>query len=257
MRRLLPILLAACGAKPTPMLPPTSAPAPAPATPSAAPEPSASATTDALLGGLVMAPARDSHPAGVHPLDAAEQAEVEKGCKKLVDAVAAVVKKKNPSGRLAATTAMLEALAKPPEVAGVDVPRCAELVRRDLEDYLASAVENEAIASLRMIALALARVAQSDGVVCASAPAAPADVAKVRSGSYVTTAADWAGEGWRCNGFGAAGMPVRWQYEVKVDATRRTYDIIARGFPVSGGPQAELVLPGGVDDEQPGEVMRR
>src|SRR5262245_20686639 len=123
MRWLLVLSVAACG--PTPATAPATAPA-APTSTTSAP------TADADVAEPPPAeppppraaprPARDTHPEGVRPLDATEQAEVVKSCKKLVDAIAAVVKKKNPTGRMAATSAMLEELAKPPPVAGVDVP---------------------------------------------------------------------------------------------------------------------------------------
>jgi hypothetical protein len=253
MRRALLLVLSACGAPAAPPPAPTAAAVehhdaavdpPPPGRPSA-PAPQARAPR----------PATASDADGLRPLDDAEAEELKKGCKKFLGALEAAGRTRSPAGRVAATEVMLDLLADPPRVDGVDLPRCTELVRRDLEIYRARTMESEAIQALRMIAIALQR-ADSPEAMCAAAPAVPADVARIEKGAYTTTAADWQAGGWRCIGFGSAGMPLRWQLETRA-AGAGAFEIVARGFPVRGGAATELFLQGKLGETEPGEVMRR
>jgi hypothetical protein len=180
MRRALLLVLSACGAPAAPPPAPTAAAVehhdaavdpPPPGRPSA-PAPQARAPR----------PATASDADGLRPLDDAEAEELKKGCEKFLGALEAAGRTRSPAGRVAATEVMLDLLADPPRVDGVDLPRCTELVRRDLEIYRARTMESEAIQALRMIAIALQR-ADSPEAMCAAAPAVPADVARIEKGA--------------------------------------------------------------------------
>jgi hypothetical protein len=204
--------------------------------------------------------AATTYPAGVEPLEAAERQELEGRCKPLADAVAARARKSK--GEKRAIQFVDEVLAAPPAIAGVDVPRCAALMARDVRAYEAKSAESEAVMALKRVMIGVATAhQQAPAALCASAPKVPVDLEALARGPYSSTASDWASPGWQCARFDLAGQPQRFQYELRVDPAARTFVVIARGFP-AGGDRArpeELFLEGRVEGgviEPSSRVMR-
>lgn len=253
---LVPWLAAACGpatpdpATPAPDASGTSTATPPPADSTTTPEPSATAAASAAEPPP--APPKpgvpyDSVPIpGTSPLSADEAKELKAKCKKFTDAVTAAAKKAGAGKR--PIDGLFEALASPPPVAGVDAPRCADLMRRDTVEYLARTRENEAKINLRRVMVGLmGALDKSPPALCPSAPAVPAALATVRDVPYASKPEDWQAEGWKCARFDLAGGQQVFQYEMRTDDKSRSYEVIARGYPVQGGPATELYIAGKVE----------
>lgn len=234
-------------APPETAAPPTaSAPVAPPVTPPVTPPPA----------GKI---AKDTLPAGLNPVTDAEAQEADAKCKPLGEAMKAAAAKDKGAAK-APIDFSLKFLANAPALKGIDVKRCADLITRDLLTYRAQTIESEAIRNLTQIALSMTSAYEKDPKqLCAAAPLTPSDPALVQDKAYVTKAEDWTADGWKCLKF--APLPaVRFQYEVKTDPKSLTYEAIARGYPVKGGPVSELYLQGKVGPgapANPNPVMRR
>jgi hypothetical protein len=224
--------------------------------------PSSSRAESGRLASGVGAPpllASDSVPKGIEPLSPDERKELAGPCKPLAAAVSAAAPRANT--RLEALAHAEEVLKSPPKLAkldNVDVPRCSELMRRELRAYLASSVEAEAITHLKIIMVGMASAYAAGQRLCPSAPAAPAELGRLEADPYRSSPADWRAEGWRCVRFELA-VPQRFQYEVRVDSAAQSFEIVARGFPVQTGSAEELFLRGRVDQGavQPSSAVYR
>lgn len=245
-----------CGpASPEPVSPaPTataSASAPASAEPTAAPTASVSAAPTTEPAAIAPAakpgvPVDSVAPPGTQPLTDAERKEVSSKCKKLSDAIVAASKK--GGGKKRPIDYANEVFASPPKLPGVDVPRCTELLRRDMVEYLARTRESEAKLNLKRIIVGLVTALEHEPpAFCASAPAVPPDLATVKDTPYASTSADWKAPGWTCVRFDLVGGQQVFQYELRTDAKARTYEAIARGYPVQGAPATELFIAGKVE----------
>lgn len=258
-----------CGPASTgPVSPSPSPSASASAAPSAEPTaaPSASATAAPSAEPSAIAPATkpgvpvDSvPPPGTQPLTDAERAEASTKCKKLSDAIVAASKK--GGGKKRPIDYANEVFASPPKLAGVDVPRCTDLLRRDMIEYLARTRESEAKLNLKRIIVGLVTALEKEPpAFCPSAPAVPPDLATVKDTPYASTATDWKTPGWTCVRFDLVGGQQVFQYELRTDPKARTFEAIARGYPVQGAPATELFIAGkvengAIDPSMP--VMRR
>lgn len=260
-------LLVACGpAAPGPASPSPTASASASAAPSSPP-------SDALVEGPVKVaepppnapapkpgvPVESAPPPGTRPLDDAEAKELGGKCKKLTDVIASTAKK--DGGKKRPIDYVETVVANPPKLAGVDVPRCADLIKRDMIEYLARTRESEAKLNLKRIVVGLVTALERDvPVFCASAPAVPPDLATVKDKPYASAAADWQAPGWTCARFDLSGGQQVFQYELRSDAKAKTFEVIARGYPVQGAAPTELYIAGkvesgAIDPSMP--VMRR
>ncbi len=248
---------ASCGGAPAPApesaAPPAAAPAvdaaPAPLTSAAPVASSAPAAPPSAAPAASGPPAREpvlassSLPEGIAPLSEADKKEMEAKCKPLADFIAATGKK---AGRKkAAIEVMQEVLKSPPQLKGVDVPRCGDLMMRELNAYLARTIENEAIMTLKRISIGMSTALELEPpAFCPSAPPVPADAADLQKLPYVSTPADWRAPGWKCVRLDLLSAPQRYQYELKTDPKAQTFLATARGYPVKGGPLSELFLEG-------------
>lgn len=153
------------------------------------------------------------------------------------------------------------ALDKTPKVKGVDEARCSDLVRRDQTRQLARSAENDARMMLVNMAKMVGVAFRQSSQLCPSAEPTPPSVEAVATpGGLGTTAKEWGAKGWKCLQAELWNQPVRWQYELRSNPAGGTFEIVARGRPVVGGPQEELYLTGIVDAEgvaPPGAVKRR
>ncbi|MEZ4300302.1 MAG: hypothetical protein R3B70_35480 [Polyangiaceae bacterium] len=222
-----------------------------------APAPSATAGPDVAQAATAEPPAEaappkpgvpyDSVPTpGTNPLSTDEAKELKTKCKKLADAVAASAKKSGSSKR--PLDAVFEALANPPKIAGVDVPRCADLMRRDTITYLAHSRESEAKINLRRVMVGLMTALDAEPPkLCGSAKAVPATVEEVKDTPYTSKPEDWASDGWKCARFDLSGAPQVFQYELRTNENAKSYEVIARGYPVQGGPSTELFIAGKIE----------
>ncbi|MBK8257598.1 MAG: hypothetical protein IPK82_33630 [Polyangiaceae bacterium] len=248
------VALVSCGpASPEPTNPtsvgstqPTSEPVQTstPATPAAtaAPQPSAAPSAPPKPGVPY-----DSVPVpGTQPLTQDEAVELKSKCKKLSEAVAAQAKKNGSSKR--PIDAVFEVIANPPKIAGVDVPRCADLMKRDTVSYLGQSRENEAKMNLRRVMVGLMGAIEKDPQkFCPSASAVPPSLDAVKTSPYSSKPEDWQSEGWKCVRLDLSGAPQVFQYELVTNVSEKTYTVIARGYPVQGGPSTELYIEGKVD----------
>ena len=90
--------------------------------------------------------------------------------------------------------------------------------------------------------------------------AEPAFIEALKNKAYESTPAEWKAEGWTCARFDLLGSPQFFQYELRTDAKAKTFEVIARGYPVWGAPPTELYVAGKVEKGtiDPGApVMRR
>jgi hypothetical protein len=207
-------------------------------------------------------PAQDSYPAGLNSLGPSEAEDLAKHCKRFADAVAMEARKaagKAPAGTRVVdlTLSAIERL-RTAASAGTD-GRCATLMRRDVEAYAARSIETGAIVMLRIALRNLSERWSTEKHLCTSAGPVPRDVELLRRprsraelGPEVEQLA--------CVQPTFAEMPTRWSLEVRTDAAKKTWEIIARGFPVQGGPVAELFIAGEIGPEGiplEADVMRR
>lgn len=247
-----------CGpASPEPVSPAPTASATASAAPSSEPSaspsgaPTASVTAAPTAEPIAPAlkpgvPVDSVAPPGTQPLTDAERKEVSSKCKKLSDAIVAASKK--GGGKKRPIDYANEVFASPPKLPGVDVPRCTELLRRDMVEYLARTRESEAKLNLKRIIVGLVTALEHEPpAFCASAPPVPPDLATVKDTPYASTQADWKAPGWTCVRFDLVGGQQVFQYELRTDAKARTYEAIARGYPVQGAPATELFIAGKVE----------
>ncbi len=156
---------------------------------------------------------------------------------------------------------LFEALANPPKIAGVDVGRCSELMRRETIDYFARTREGEAKINLRRVIVGfMSSLDQGSPAFCASAPAVPPALESVKTAPYSSKPEDWSAEGWKCVRLDLSGAPQVFQYEMRTDPKNKTYEVIARGYPVQGGPATELYIAGKVENgaiDPSTPIMRR
>lgn len=264
----LGLALAACAGTPPHSSPPAGAPH-ADTAREAAESPSPPGEATASTGGTsptpdasksarrTPRPAADSLPDGLAPLGEAERSELEHGCKAFVSAVTRAGKK---AGRSKSSIEIaLEVLANPPKPPGVDAERCASLMKRDLLAYRARTIESEAMLTLKQLAFAMSDAFARQGSLCPSAPAVPSAHDLLAKEPYASSPQDWQSPGWRCLGF-AISPPQRFQYEVRSDPNAGSYEIVARGFPVDGGPLSELYVRAEVESGQLSpsqEILRR
>jgi hypothetical protein len=128
-------------------------------------------------------------------------------------------------------------------------------------DYLARTREGEAKLNLKRIVVGLVTALERDvPTFCASAPAVPKDLATVKDAPYASAGADWRAPGWTCVRFDLSGAQQVFQYELRSDAKAKTFEVIARGYPVQGAAPTELYIAGkvengAIDPSMP--VMRR
>jgi len=247
-------LLAVGCSSPTP--PPVASPAASASTirsVSAAP-PSASDSNVGDGGGQSPEPvtkppvlATESLPPGVEPLSKAEEKEVKTRCQPLLDAL--VKSARSVDGTNARLARLQQLLAEPPTVAGVSTDRCAPLLRRQVRAHLATALENQAIINLRRILFGLASaLGEQPPRWCPSAPAVPAKLDAVASEPYRAPSEKWQPPGWQCVRFALHGQPQHFQYTLTTDAAAKSYEIVARGYPVKGHQVTELFVTGQAED---------
>lgn len=186
-------------------------------------------------------PIRESSPPGVKPLAPAEADELSAKCKPLESAVFGRRPRKGGSADPASVgvaEAVLEVLESPPPLQGVDVPRCADLLRRDITDFLARSREQRAIQALRIVLVGLGDRASRGEKPCPAAPSVPADLTVLESAAYESKKADYEPEGWACARFNPLGAPQPYQIELAV--TGGKYRVIARLYPVKGASPTEI-----------------
>jgi hypothetical protein len=192
-------------------------------------------------------------PDGLTELTDEEAQEAEAKCAGLSKALAAVVKA-DKSGR-PRTQVLLEALKGGISAPGVDTARCGDLISRDLLIYRARTIESEAITNIKMISVGLAAASK----VCPSAGPTPSDLSALQKGAVPVPPDAWSAPGWACVRF-APSVPVRFQYELRMDAAGNAYEITARGYPVDGQPAVELFQKGTIEGGKihpSSEVMRK
>jgi hypothetical protein len=204
-------------------------------------------------------PFGDSLPPGVKRLDEAEGNELAAKCKPLEAAVFG----RRPRGGSTSDAAtigvaegVLEVLADPPPLQGIDVKRCASLLERDVKDFLARAREARGAQALRTVLLALSDRDKAGGAPCPAAPPVPADVTMLAAGPYESKPRDFEPEGWRCAKYNPLGAPQ--QFQIEIVRKGDTYRVVARLYPVKGGPISELYVETPVKDVDVGTpILRR
>jgi hypothetical protein len=186
-------------------------------------------------------PVGESQPPGVKPLAPAEAEELAAKCKPLETAVFGRRPRKGASADPASVgvaEAVLEVLESPPPLQGVDVPRCADLLKRDITDFLARSREQRAIQALRIVLVGLGDRAARKEPPCPAAPAVPADLTVLEAGPYESKKAEYEVEGWKCARFDPLGAPQ--PFQVELVTIEGKYRVIARLYPVKGGSPTEL-----------------
>jgi hypothetical protein len=155
------------------------------------------------------------------------------------------VKSKDPEA------ALEEALKKPPaKMPARDLERCTELFRRSIKLYLAAALEVEAKVTLSRLVKGMVAAYQSKRALCPSAERpVPADLARLRTAPYESTAADWEAPSWTCMGFSMEGQSQRFQYDMRVDQNGKMFRVIARGFPFRNGAAVEIAQQGTITEK--------
>lgn len=196
-------------------------------------------------------------PPGVEPLDRADEDHLNTKCGGLITHLRKV--SAGDSGSRARLERIHRILASPPAIAGVDVPRCAKLLQRSVIAYRAQQIESEGINGIKRIMVGLSMaMSAAKPQLCPSAPAVPPQLAALKAGPTRVDGQAWQHPGWRCVRFEQPSQ--RLQYELRTNAKKQSFEIIARGFPVDGYPAVELFLAGAVQNnaiELSSEVYRR
>lgn len=241
---------------------PVETSAPEAATPASAAEPkpadtSAKAAPPAFKEGT---DADASDPGGLPKLSPDDRKFLDGDCKKFTEAVAKSAGQKKLAEGETRSEQVLGSLDKPPKVQGVDVAKCSDLMRRELIINIARQSETEAKNNMKLIAVNIGVAYENGKKLCAAAGPTPPSLDALKGGPVATTPNDWMAPGWSCARFGPSTIRTRWQYEMKTDKGAGTWEVVARGYPVHGGPPTELFLAGVIDASgvtPPGSVKRR
>jgi hypothetical protein len=235
-----------------------SAPVPSTLSSAAAPQPTTVAAVAAPFDSWTGVPVEDSAPAGLQLLSDEEVKYAEANCKKLQEKLQQAAKKQKG---MAPADAVLEALANPPNVPGVDVKKCADLLRRDVQGYRVSAIESEVSNQIKRIVIGLvSALDRQPSQVCPNVGPTPRELASVQKGPYSSQSSDWKEPGWECARFDLVGQPQRFQYELKTDPASKSFLVVARGYSMPGSPATELFVKGvipEVSSKGMGRVMRK
>jgi hypothetical protein len=203
--------------------------------------------------------AAETLPAGLSPISEEEAAEASAKCRPLSEAIGAAAKKSKDTTR-SSFDFMVEFLRTPPKLKDVDVPRCSDILLRDMAVRRAEVLESLAMQHLRALALSMkAAYDKQPGQLCPSAGPTPADLQALEPAAVPSNPQMWDAEGWKCARF-APQSSLRFQYELRSDPKTLTYELFARGFPVKNAPAAELYLQGKVgpgSSEAPEPIYRR
>jgi hypothetical protein len=203
-------------------------------------------------------PWAESTPPGVEPLSDDERTQLGRACRPFVDAVAGTKPRGAGGGdpaRIGIAEAILDVLDDPPRVAGVDVPRCAGLLRRDTTQYLARTREERAVVAMKTLLTLLEKADREKGALCPSAPAVPANIRILERSAYESAKDDFKPEGWSCLGYDPLGAPQR--HQIQLVTKGGAYRIVARLFPVRGAAMTELYIEGKRPVDLGAPVMRR
>ncbi|MEZ4311256.1 MAG: hypothetical protein R3F14_24710 [Polyangiaceae bacterium] len=192
-------------------------------------------------------PFRSVPTPGTSPLSVDETLELGQKCKAFTDAVVAEAKENGTHPW--PLYDVFAVLANPPQIAGVDVPRCTHLMTRDAVARFADTQEREMEINLRwMVVKLIASLEGGRSSICPSAKPVPAKLREVNKKSYHSTTEDWGSEGWRCLGFDLSDMPQFFQYELRTNSAENSFEVIARGYPVPDGPLTELYIEGKIEN---------
>jgi hypothetical protein len=181
-------------------------------------------------------------------LSADEQKEVERRCRPLTLAI----QKTKGTGKTP-LEALHEALKKPPSAAQEGRSRALHRAARSRDPHLphrrargGGDGDDEAD---RPGDRRLLRRHRRQALPLQRAPR-PARRAALEKAPYVSTDADWDTPSWKCLGLQLTGLAQRFQYEVSVDSTAKTFTIIARGLPGDNGRWVTLRQRGRVGPKQ-------
>lgn len=140
---------------------------------------------------------------------------------------------------------VLKSLKRPSTVGEEDWTYCAQLYDRDAHAFRNMSIRREAMAVLAALGNGLEMAAEANHRWCSStAHPVPANLRALEKGPYAVKASDWSDRAWKC-AFGPPALTKMWfQYEMKVDAKAKTYEVTARGFPGGDGKLVTLVRRG-------------
>ncbi|NUQ75741.1 MAG: hypothetical protein HUU21_19535 [Polyangiaceae bacterium] len=177
------------------------------------------------------------------PITEAEGKELQKKCGPLQKAM--MRHKGNDPSKI-----LEETLKKPPKMPAADLERCTELLTRSIKLYLAAAIEVEAKLTLTRLVKGMVAAYQDKRALCpGTEKPVPADLARLKSEPYESTAADWDTPAFKCLGFSMEGQNQRFQYEVRTDPGGKKFTVIARGFPHKNGPVVEIAQVGSITEK--------
>jgi hypothetical protein len=177
------------------------------------------------------------------PITEAEGKELQKKCGPLQKAM------QKHSGNDPEKT-LEEALKKPPKMPAADLERCTELLKRSIKLYIAAAVEVEAKLTMTRLVKGMVAAYQNKRALCPSTEKpVPADLTRLKTEPYSSTAADWETPAFQCLSFSMEGQAQRFQYEVRSDPGAKKFSVIARGFPHKNGPVVEISQEGSITEK--------
>lgn len=120
-----------------------------------------------------------------------------------------------------------------------DFQLCNRLMIRAMKQFKARSIESEARSMLKVVAKSCARNFEEEKKLCPGTKApAPADLSLIKKGDYVMSPADWEDPAWQCVYWSGVEGRQRFQYELKANPKKKTFEVIARGYP---GGDDELV----------------
>jgi hypothetical protein len=196
---------------------------------------------------LLIALAAVATPADPKPLTPAEEQELQSSCKPLADGLAAWAKQQGQTSATPADVLRTQGAQLAPKMDPKLRAHCADLFIQALALYQLKVIEIEAKMSLKSFATGMAAFYAEQDRLCPSADhPVPARLDQLAAGPYHSTAADWAGAGWKCVGAGdlMAGQPQRFQYDLDSDPKAGTFELTATGRPLASGRTVQLVLHG-------------
>jgi len=122
--------------------------------------------------------------------------------------------------------------------------RCNKLMIRSMQDYKARSIEGEARVNVKQLANGLVRVFEDEKKLYPGTKApVPAELTAIQKPDFRTTSADWQDPAWTCLSWDPSDFGrQRFQYEIKATPKKKSYEVIARGYPYEDGELVTLFM---------------
>lgn len=221
------------------------------------PSPAAAPRRAAPLVGLCACLLTASAGAAEPRLTAEEKAKFEGACKPYMELFAKVTAKVKESKEAQEQAkagkpisellgqAMIEGKAST-GLSEAEFQDCNQLMIRSMREFKMRSAESEPRVALKLMAKAIREHYEENKTLCpASKQPVPPELSQVADGTYQFQEADWEDPAWACVLYrpGVGGRQ-RFQYELKTNPKKKTFELIARGYPAGDDELVTLFVTG-------------